>query len=183
MLGLIISTIIYLEGDIFCQKLASILHQVKIVSGDVISFKKNNIRIFNIEEYEDFKKLLRYLMPGFCLVSRQDLMRQEMQKGKDAIDAMLEYLKTTTHIVINEKGEQSETSDRKEKGWIVPIALGFQGISDLSKVDNSRDNQTQHKLWVVVLRYSSMASIASLPFCISCRIKSCLETRQNPGIK
>jgi hypothetical protein len=27
---------------------------------------------------------------------------------------MLEYLKTTTHIVINEKGEQSETSDRKE---------------------------------------------------------------------
>jgi CRISPR type I-F-associated protein Csy2 len=41
-----------IEGDIFCQKLASILHQVKIVSGDVISFKKNNIRIFNIEEYE-----------------------------------------------------------------------------------------------------------------------------------
>jgi hypothetical protein len=50
-------------------------------------------------------------MPGFCLVSRQDLMQQEMQKGKDAIDAILEYLKTTTRIVINEKGEQLKTFD------------------------------------------------------------------------
>jgi CRISPR-associated protein Csy2 len=72
-------------------------------------------------------------------------MLKEMQKGKDAIDAILEYLKTTTHIAINEKGEQLKTFDRKEKGWIVPIALGFQGISDLSKANNSRDNQTQHK--------------------------------------
>jgi hypothetical protein len=40
----------------------------------------------------------------------------------------------TTRIVINEKGEQLKTFDRKEKGWIVPIALGFQGISDLSMI-------------------------------------------------
>lgn len=133
------------KRDIFYQKLASILHQVKIVSGDVISFNENRIRTFGIKEDRDFKNLLRYLMPGFCLVSRQDLMQKEMQKGKDAIDAILEYLKTTTHIAINEKGEQLKTFDRKEKGWIVPIALGFQGISDLSKANNSRDNQTQHK--------------------------------------
>jgi hypothetical protein len=31
-----------------------------------------------------------------------------MQQGKDGIDAMLEYLKITTEITINEKGEQSK---------------------------------------------------------------------------
>jgi CRISPR-associated protein Csy2 len=64
---------------------------IKIVSGDVISFNENRIRTFGIKEDRDFKNLLRYLMPGFCLVSRQDLMQKEMQKGKDAIDAILEY--------------------------------------------------------------------------------------------
>ena len=131
--------------DDFYQKLKSTLHQVKIASGDVIGFNEKNIKTFTIEEDKDFRKLLRYLMPGFCLVSRQDLMQQEMQTGKDAIDAILEYLKITTQITINEKGEQLKNYDSKEKGWIVPISLGFQAISELSAVKNSRDNQTQHR--------------------------------------
>ncbi|VVH59827.1 CRISPR-associated protein, Csy2 family [uncultured Gammaproteobacteria bacterium] len=138
------------ESDIFHKKLISILHQSKIASGDVMSFQadRDRLKCFKIIEETDFKKFLRYLMPGFCLVARQDLMQQAMQQGKDGIDAMLEYLKITTEITINEKGEQSKTYSRKEKGWIVPIPLGFQGISDLSLAEdtkNSRDDQTPHR--------------------------------------
>jgi CRISPR-associated protein Csy2 len=137
-----------IELDNFYQKLISILHQSKIASGDVISFKADRLKAFKIIEEADFKKFLRYLMPGFCLVARQDLMQKAMQQGKDGIDAMLEYLKITTEITINKKGEQSKTYPRKEKGWIVPIPLGFQGISDLSlakNTKNSRDDQTPHR--------------------------------------
>lgn len=133
--------------DTLHQKLSLILHQVKVVSGDVIDFNANQIQSFKIQNNndQDLKNFLRYLMPGFCLVLRQDLAQQEMMQGADAIDAILEYLKITTNIATNEKGEQSKTFNTKEKGWIVPISLGFQGISELSKVKNSRDNQTKHR--------------------------------------
>lgn len=127
----------------FYTKINNILHQSKVVSGDVLSFDKK-IRTFKVEENKDFKNFIRYLMPGFCLVSRQDLMQKEMQQGKDAIDAMLEYLKVTTNITIGEDKKQTKNFSRKEKGWIVPIPLGFQAISELSEVENSRDNQTKH---------------------------------------
>lgn len=133
------------DMDNFYKKLISILYQLKIASGDIISFEAKNIKSMVIEEEKDFKKLLRYLMPGFCLVSRQELMQKEMQKEKDAIDSMLEYLKTTTYVSIDEDGKETRTFKNKEAGWIVPIALGFQGISDLSMAKNARDSKAQHR--------------------------------------
>jgi CRISPR-associated protein Csy2 len=130
--------------DNFYQKLTTILHQLKIVSGDVMGFDESKIKTFIISEEKDFKNLLRYLMPGFCLVSRIDLMKKEMQTSKDGIDAMLEYLKTTTIINVKDK-KQVKTFSNKEKGWIIPIAVGFQGISDLSTLKNSRDSQAPHR--------------------------------------
>ncbi|CAC9955413.1 CRISPR-associated protein, Csy2 family [uncultured Gammaproteobacteria bacterium] len=131
------------EEEYFCQKLPSILHQLKIVSGDIMSFDEDEISMRKIKEEEDFRMFIRYLMPGFCLVSRKDLMQQEMQNGKDSIDALLENLKITT--TINVKDKKQGKSFHKKNGWIVPIAVGFQGISDLSEVENSRDNHTPHK--------------------------------------
>jgi CRISPR-associated protein Csy2 len=129
------------EIDNFYQKLTTTLHQLKIVSGDVMGFNEDKIKTLIIKEEKDFRSFIRYLMPGFCLVLRKDLALKEMQSGKDGIDAMLEYLKITTIINVKDK-KQTKTFSRKEKGWIVPIAVGFQGISDLSELKNSRDNQT-----------------------------------------
>jgi CRISPR-associated protein Csy2 len=36
-------------------------------------------------------------------------------------------------------------SYRKTTGWIVPIAVGFQGISELGMAKNQRDNKTPHR--------------------------------------
>ncbi|CAB5499170.1 CRISPR-associated protein, Csy2 family [Bathymodiolus thermophilus thioautotrophic gill symbiont] len=127
----------------FYQKLTLTLHQIKIVSGDVMGFNEKGIKVLTIKEEKDFKNFIRYLMPGFCLVSRQDLMQQEMQNGKDGIDALLGNLKITTIINIHNKKQGKIIC--KKNGWIVPIAVGFQGISDLSEIKNSRDNQTPHR--------------------------------------
>lgn len=119
------------------------LHTLKIASGDIISFKASQHKQFDNKQP---RQLTKYLMPGFCLVTRQDLMKKSMQEGKDAIDAMLEYLVTTTDVEIDENHKVKKSQPyKKEKGWIVPIAVGYQGISELGQLKNSRDETTPHR--------------------------------------
>jgi CRISPR-associated protein Csy2 len=129
--------------DEFKSKLISLLHTLKIASGDVIEFDAQRIEKINIDEWEekDFNGFIRKLMPGFCLVSRKDLMQKEMKQDRDAIDSLLEYVKTTTEIT---KGKKQKPTN-KSKGWIVPIATGFQAITDLNNVKNSRCENTKHR--------------------------------------
>jgi CRISPR-associated protein Csy2 len=118
------------------------LHTMKMASGDINSFKPTQyIQVENNKPRE----LTKYLMPGFCLITRQDLMKQSMNEGKDAIDAMLGYLVTTTEVDIDENHKIKKHTTRKEKGWIVPIAIGYQGISELGQIKNARDETTPHR--------------------------------------
>jgi len=59
---------------------------------------------------------------------------------------MLDYLKTTTDVEINEEHKATKSKPyKKEGGWIVPIAVGYQGISELGKLKNTRDSTTPHR--------------------------------------
>ena len=132
-----------MDYEKFTQLINNKLHTMKIASGDIISFKP--IQHKEVENNNP-RELTKYLMPGFCLVTRQDLMKQSMSEGKDAIDAMLDYLITTTDINIDENHKVKKSkATKKEKGWIVPIAIGYQGISELGKIKNSRDETTPHR--------------------------------------
>lgn len=133
----------FLGDDRFTRHIDKTLHTMRIASGDIISFKP--CQHLEVEDNEP-RGLTRYLMPGYCLVSRQELMQELMRDGSDAIDAMLEYLKTTTDIVIDENHKVTKSrAYKKEKGWIVPIAVGYQGISDLGALANARDESTPHR--------------------------------------
>jgi len=124
----------------FIQVINNKLHTMKLASGDITSFKP----IF-LKQVEN-NKPRELTMPGFCLVTRQDLMKHSMQEGKDAIDAMLDYLKTTTSIEVDENHKVTKNKPtRKEEGWIVPIAIGYQGISETGKLRNTRDATTPHR--------------------------------------
>ena len=132
-----------IDYEKFTQFIDNKLHTMKIASGDINSFKPCFHKQIDNNTPRD---LTKYLMPGYCLVSRQDLMKQSMDEGKDAIDAMLDYLITTTDVQIdeNQKIEKSKAT-KKEKGWIVPIAIGYQGISELGQIKNTRDETTPHR--------------------------------------
>ncbi len=119
------------------------LHMMKIASGDIISFKPSQHKQV---ENDDPRQITKYLMPGFCLVSRQELMQEAMQQGRDAIDALLDHLTITTDIEIGEQHKVTRSKPyRKEPGWLVPIAMGYQGISELGHVKNTRDADTPHR--------------------------------------
>lgn len=133
----------FIDYDSFTDFIDNVLTTMKIASGDIVSFKPSkHIEVNNTEP----RDLTKYLMPGFCLVSRQELMLQSMQQGKDAIDAMLDYLKTSTDIEIDNNHNINKSKPyKKEKAWIVPIAIGYQGISELGNLKNSRDQTTPHR--------------------------------------
>ncbi|PID45847.1 MAG: type I-F CRISPR-associated protein Csy2 [Proteobacteria bacterium] len=120
--------------------------RVKLAGGDVLMpDKSSRIEIINIESNEEERRLLRRLMPGHCLLERRDLMEAAMQDGQDGIDALLDYLKVTHQSELDENGKTIWKSSRKSKGWIVPIATGFQGISDLGLAEQQRDPATPHR--------------------------------------
>lgn len=120
---------------------------MKIAGGDILNFDCPEV-------VRDFKTLKRKLMPGYAIVERRDLMQQAMEEGQDAIDALLDYLAihhTCTKEVKNGEEQVIWQSKRKptnaegKTGWIVPIATGFHGISDIGAALNQRDTKTPHR--------------------------------------
>ena len=127
------------------------LPSMKWASGDLLTTKGkfSEVEPYTVDENNehDIKHLLNRLMPGYVLAERRDLMIQAMKdEGLDALDALLSYLKIMHRSTQDEKTDKvTWTSERKTKGWLVPIAVGFQGISELGKAANQRDTDTPHR--------------------------------------
>lgn len=106
------------------------------------------------EIIRDFETAKRKLMPGYALIERRDLMQEGMQQGQDAMDAMLDYLAIHHSSIkegkdeeerVNWKSQRKATGPDGQRGWIVPIATGFHGISELGNALNQRDPDTPHR--------------------------------------
>jgi len=137
-----INTVI--DYAVVVRTINKMLPTFKIASGDT-TFSKS-CRFLEVENSKP-QTLTRYLMPGFCLVSRNELMQEAMNNGQDCIDAILDYVKLTSHIEIdeNKKITKSKFQRKEEKGWLVPISVGYQGISELKLTKNQRDSKTPHR--------------------------------------
>ncbi len=132
------------DDDEFKNAVAAlIMGKMKFAGGDVL--KSGVPELHYLDNQENTRKMLRRVMPGFCLIERRDLMKQSMEEGLDGIDAMLDYLKVTSSSETDEQGNTVWKSSRKEPGWIVPIATGFSGITELGQALNQRDPNTPHR--------------------------------------
>lgn len=134
------------EALIMKDYIPALLHQMKIASGDVLDFKLPELK--KISDETETKQLMAKLMPGYCLIERRDLVRKSMRDGKDGMDSVLKYLTINSHS--EKKDDEKEKIEwtkpsKQAKGWLVPIAVGYQGISDLTIVQHQRDNETQHR--------------------------------------
>lgn len=135
------------EPRMLAQVHQFLLGNMKLAGGDILNCETPDI-------VRDFDLTKRKLMPGYALVERRDLMREAMTQGQDVIDAMLDYL-AIHHTCTKEENDGEERvlwqSQRKttgpegQRGWIVPIATGFHGISELGNVLNQRDPDTPHR--------------------------------------
>ena len=97
-----------------------------------------------------FHKLRRHLVPGFALVQRQDLLGERLQElgdGATALDALLDLTRLNVDPVCIDpaKPEEVEWQIRRPPGWLVPLPIGYAGISPLyaaGEVANVRDQTT-----------------------------------------
>lgn len=127
------------------------IQQMKFAGGDVLSVKDVDFHTVNTDDTADVRKLLNKLMLGTVLIERRDLMVEAMNQGQDPLDAMLGYIKINHRSTQSESGSVTWRAERKTAGWIVPIAVGFQGLTELGFAKNQRDTNTPHRFAESVL--------------------------------
>jgi len=107
---------------------------------------------------EVFRKLRRHLLPGFALVQREDLLRERLEKlrtspgaeanpSATALDALLDLsrLNIEPGQPNPDSPNEAEWRIRKHLGWLVPLPIGYAGLSPLyapGEVENARDGIT-----------------------------------------
>ena len=125
---------------------------MKWASGDALAVKPVSLLSVDEDNEQEVKAIVNKLMLGHVLVERRGLMIAAMHdeypeghKGLDALDALLAHLKVMHRSQQDDDGKVTWTSRRKASGWLVPIAVGFQGISELGQAKNQRDPDTLHR--------------------------------------
>lgn len=143
------------------QQLAS---SMRFAGGSIIHNTKNwhspKLQVLGDDEEGNEKrlaKLKRSLLPGFALLSRDDLLLAHTQTlqaenpALTALDAWLDLSRINKRCLVTQKeqadGTVKETvewkSDReKGSGWLVPIPVGYSALSELyeaGEVQNARD--------------------------------------------
>ncbi len=118
---------------------------IKIAGGNILSFQNPNLHRLEDGNDQELRRMTRKLMPGYAIIERRELMSDAMEQGQDAIAALLDYLVVHHRCEKDESGDALWTSCRKTSGWIVPIATGFHGISELGDAANQRDPETPHR--------------------------------------
>lgn len=135
----------------FIEEISNQLMHMKVAGGDLQDFELPLLQVLDGSDEIAQGKVMRSLMPGFALIERRELMQQSMEQGADALDALLEYLTVHHHCTKDKDGNVIWKSQRKvdgdgnKPGWIVPIATGFQGISELGEAKNQRDPNILHR--------------------------------------
>lgn len=111
------------------------------------------------EQAQRFRELRRHWLPGFGLVSRDDLLAEHLatlrqtQPEASALDAWLDlsrlnYRAERRTAVDSTTGKSTEDVDwatRRPPGWIVPIPVGYAALSGLhaaGTVAGARDRET-----------------------------------------
>jgi CRISPR-associated protein Csy2 len=128
----------------FIEKITHLLNSMKFAGGDILSFSQPELEFIDDNEQKSMQVLTRKLMPGYLLIERRELMVESMEEGKDALDALLDFLTVNHQCEQYDEDAVNWTSLRKASGWIMPIAIGFQGISELGQAKNQRDPDTLH---------------------------------------
>jgi len=134
------------EESSFLAKVAHLLNSsMKIAGGDILSFSPPLALKIEEGNEADLRKLTRKLMPGYAIIERRELMLEAMKNGQDAMDALLDYLVIHHTCEQDDSGNVTWISKRKTAGWIVPIATGFHGLTELGEAKNQRDENTPHR--------------------------------------
>lgn len=148
------------EGDL--QALAGLLAGMRIAGGSLIPPSHPWRRRYlpwgleltgtAADRQALFAKARMRLLPGFALVSRDDLLAERLQRQEqsgeapDPLDAWLSLARINWRWQADhDTGKGSWTNDRTGNGWVVPIPVGYGALGELhaaGSVANARDAGT-----------------------------------------
>lgn len=110
-----------------------------------------------VAQTKQFRRLARRWLPGFALVSRDDLLRQRLLELREehseatALDAWLDLSRWNSHAVESPEDHPGEPASHvrwqtdPRPGWIVPMPVGYTALCDLQppgRVRGARDQTT-----------------------------------------
>lgn len=164
-----ISLILQAAGDVctgseiiqnqFKEEVINSIQILRVAGGSIIpnlaTNKRYDPKIYSWPHYEAeqqiklTKNILKEVLPGFILIHRHDLLVQRalelQQKNPEltTLEALMEFSSIRYEPDTTDLNEpKSEWTIRKKPGWIVPLPIGYQAISELyppGKVKNARD--------------------------------------------
>lgn len=123
-----------------------IVKTMKLAAGDILDVGSVTAYSSTGEELnnDDFRRLKKKVMPGYWLLDRSDLVRDGMQKGLDALQSVLEHLKVS--CTVTKQGQDQERHwEKRTPGWLVPISVGFHGLTPCQFATNQRDKTKEHR--------------------------------------
>jgi CRISPR-associated protein Csy2 len=159
------------ERNKIAQRIMDLLARMRVAGGTVIpnrtKYRHKKPEIIRLDENaeagkQQFQKLCRGWLPGFTLVSREDLLLKRWaelhSQGSKAsiLDAWLDLSRVNWRAVKHSSSISSESdsieSEKKcewqsdhKGGWIVPIPVGYAALSEVyapGTVGNARDHST-----------------------------------------
>jgi len=135
------------DEDDFIKSLSKLLKaNIKIASGNIWSYKNINIKSIDEDNSDDIKKILTKLNSGFAIINKSSLLKEDMKLNNlTAFDSLVSFMEVKSKANIDENKNVQWTNNRKTKGWLVPIAVGYQGLSKLSIIHNQRDKDVKHR--------------------------------------
>jgi len=104
------------KRDQLLELIPDLVCGMKFASGDVLAVKNCQILDFDDEDENQDKELrpiLNKLMLGHVIIERRDLVIESMNQGKDALDAVLDYLKVTHSSTIDENDKVTWASSSR----------------------------------------------------------------------
>lgn len=141
-LSLVLQTEDYLPEDIPTM-IQETIQLMKFAGGDIERVKKVT-ELFDSERLTLISNLKHELMPGFWLIDRSDLIKTAIENGHDALQALLDLVSVSVHIE-KENNEIIKSYSKEVCGWLIPIAVGFQGLTPCGFAQNQRDTGTPHR--------------------------------------
>lgn len=152
-----------MQAQSVVQKVAELLANMRIAGGSVLPSTSPRARPYFIPISADgdgrdrlFRQLKMRLLPGFALVERQDLLDERLDalKARDQTATPLDAWLSLSRFNWQWQPESDDSSkgawqhDRKGRGWLVPIPVGYAGLSELhpaGSVSNARDTSTDFR--------------------------------------
>ncbi len=129
----------------------------RLAGGTILDMKAAALENFPEDwgERQEFnRQQLRKLLPGFALVQRADLLAEHLRRLREEklesepVDAWLDFAALKHKAEAPEEGEEKAEWRYVPKpggGWLVPLAVGYRGISELHEpghVARARDSRT-----------------------------------------